>query len=306
MKHRLTGYSHPGCELLGRHAERLAKRPNPAILGKLKRRDIAEFLEPFLQLAELNYAKSFCHRVLGVESEKDPLTIHDERKNNLSLMTVVDKKILVIATRRVTELPVREPHAIIRNARLFGSRNPPEMPPFEVVITHLELAPADFKPKRSPRPDVSFSHVTTPVPELNRFFYAAIGGQWFWLDRRPWSLARWTEHLADQNRIDTWILSVGGVPAGYVELERKDAGTVEIDYLGLLSAFIGGGLGAHLLTCGVERAIEMGASKVLVNTCNLDHPKARANYEARGFRAVRTEVKTKEIPSLPPGPWDGA
>lgn len=180
------------------------------------------------------------------------------------------------------------------------------MPPFDVVITHLELAPADFKPKRSGRADVAFSQVGKPVPELNRFFYAAIGGRWFWLDRRPWTLARWTAHLAEASRIETWILSAGGVPAGYVELEQKDRGAVEIDYLGLLDAFIGEGLGAHLLTCAVERAIAMGATKVLLNTCNLDHPKARANYEARGFQAVRTEVKTKEVPAQPPGPWEGA
>lgn len=97
------------------------------------------------------------------------------------------------------------------------------MPPFDVIITHLELSPEDFKPKRSGRGDVAFSQVGKPVPELNRFFYAAIGGRWFWLDRRPWTLARWAAHLADASRIETWILSAGGVPAGYVELEHMTA-----------------------------------------------------------------------------------
>lgn len=181
-----------------------------------------------------------------------------------------------------------------------------EMRLTDVIITHLELAEADFRPKRSDRRDVSFSHVEPPIPELNRFFYTAVGGQWFWLDRRPWTLAKWTDHLADSRKIETWILAAAGVPAGYVELDRRDDRVVEIAYLGLLSAFIGSGLGAHLLTCACERAFAMGADKVLLNTCTLDHPKARANYEARGFRAVRTEVKRKEIPESPPGPWDGA
>ena len=96
------------------------------------------------------------------------------------------------------------------------------------------------------------------------------------------------------------------MPAGYVELEKKGGDVVEIDYMGLLPSFIGGGLGAHLLTLAVERALAMGATRVLLNTCNLDHPKARANYEARGFKAVRTEVKIKEIPTDAPGPWEGA
>jgi GNAT superfamily N-acetyltransferase len=175
-----------------------------------------------------------------------------------------------------------------------------------VVITHLELTRNDFRPKRSGRADVAFAHVNPPVPELNRFFYAAIGGQWFWLDRRPWTLAQWTEKVGDGQRVETWILSAAGVPAGYVELERIEGGVIEIAYMGLLAAFIGGGLGAHLLTLACERAFEMGASRVLLNTCNLDHPKALANYQARGFRAVRTETKRKEVPVAPPGPWEGA
>lgn len=180
------------------------------------------------------------------------------------------------------------------------------MPPFDVVITHLELAREGFRPKYSSRDAVSFSHVTPAVPELNRFFYAAIGGEWFWLDRRPWTLAQWESHLADAHRVETWILGVAGVPAGYVELERRGIDLVEIAYLGLLRQFIGGGLGAHLLSSACARAFEMGARAVLLNTCTLDHPKALSNYQARGFRPVRTETKRREIPSAPPGPWDGS
>ena len=180
------------------------------------------------------------------------------------------------------------------------------MPPFEVVITHLELTPADFKPKRVDRPDVSFSHVTPPMPALNRFFYMTVGGPWFWMERRSWTVEKWSERLSQTDRFETWILAIGGVPAGYVELQRLAPEVVEIDYLGLIPSVIGGGLGAHLLSSAVDRALAMGASQVLLNTCNLDHPRARANYEARGFKAVRTETKKREIPANAPGPWDGA
>lgn len=180
------------------------------------------------------------------------------------------------------------------------------MPRFDVVVQYLELEPQNFRPKAVDRTDVSFSHVNIPIPELNRFFYAAIGGKWFWLDRRPWDLQQWTAHLADTARVETWVLAVDGIPAGYVELERQAPGIVEIDYLGVLEPFIGGGLGAHLLTKSCQRAFDMGATRVLVNTCNLDHPGALANYQARGFTVVRSERKPRDIPSTPPGPWDGA
>ncbi|MDA1080918.1 MAG: GNAT family N-acetyltransferase [Gemmatimonadetes bacterium] len=180
------------------------------------------------------------------------------------------------------------------------------MPLTDVSITHLELSKSDFSSRKSNRQGVSFSHVKTPMPELNRFFYSAIGGQWFWLERRPWTLVQWAEYLANPEQLETWVLAVDGVPAGYVELDRKRDKVFEIAYLGLLSAFIGGGLGAHLLSCTCERAFELGGETILLNTCNLDHPKARANYEAGGFRAVRTEVKRKDVPTEPPGPWEGA
>jgi GNAT superfamily N-acetyltransferase len=180
------------------------------------------------------------------------------------------------------------------------------MPVVNDIVTYLELSPAAFTPDRSDRSDVSFSHVDPPLPELNRFFYCAIGGRWFWMDRRHWSLAQWAAHLSNKARTETWVLSRRGVPAGYVELTRRDAGAVEIDYLGLLEPFIGDRLGGILLTRAVGQAIAMGAATVLVNTCTLDHPKALANYLARGFKVVRTEAKQKEIPASPPGPWDGA
>lgn len=180
------------------------------------------------------------------------------------------------------------------------------MPLAEITIRFLELTRESFAPKRSDQRGVSFSRVDPPMPALNRFFYMAAGGPWYWLDRRPWTLAQWTEYLARGDAIETWILSVDGVPAGYVELERRAANAVEINYLGLLGEFIGRGLGAHLVTCAAERALNMGASTVLLNTCNLDHPQALKNYNARGFREVRTEVRKKDIPVNAPGPWEGA
>ena len=221
-------------------------------------------------------------------------------------MCVSDNENIVNSVENRTQLPERCLGPIIQYSSSIRLADQPKMPPFEVIITHLELIPGDFKPRRSGRTDVAFSHVNPPMPEFNRFMYMTVGAPWFWLDRRPWTLAQWTEKLANKDRNETWILSAAGVPAGYVELEKKGGDVVEIDYMGLLPSFIGGGLGAHLLTSAVERALAMGATRVLLNTCNLDHPKARANYEARGFKAVRTEVKTKEIPTDAPGPWEGA
>jgi GNAT superfamily N-acetyltransferase len=180
------------------------------------------------------------------------------------------------------------------------------MPLTDVTIRYLEMtAPDDLQVKRSARNSAAFSRVHPPMPELNRFFYAAIGGQWFWLERRPWTLAQWTE-WAERADLETWVLSVDGIPAGYCELLQHANGDVEIKYFGLLPAFVGRGLGAHLLTEAVTRAWARGASRVILDTCNLDHPRALGNYLARGFREYRSEVRRREVPLKAPGPWEGA
>lgn len=175
----------------------------------------------------------------------------------------------------------------------------------DVTIRYLETGRDTFVPKRSASADVAFVHVNPPLPELNRFFYAAIGGRWYWLQRREWTYAQWAAQVARPD-CETWILTVAGVPAGYAELSRRENNAVEIDFFGLLDAFTGAGLGAHMLTCAVERALAMGADRVTLNTCDLDHPNAFANYAARGFREVRREVQRKDVPEQPPGPWEGA
>jgi L-amino acid N-acyltransferase YncA len=175
-----------------------------------------------------------------------------------------------------------------------------------VTTWYLEMTdPGQLQPRRSPKADVRVASVEAPMPELNRFFYTAVGASWFWLDRLPWTYEKWLNYLA-RPELETWVLTVAGVPAGYAELEAQAKGDVEVAYFGLLPPFIGQGLGAHLLTCAVERGWERGARRVWLHTCSLDHPHALAHYQARGFRLYREEVAHEPLSLTPPGPWPGA
>ena len=99
---------------------------------------------------------------------------------------------------------------------------------------------------------------------------------------------------------------VSGSPAGYFELEGQPGGNVEITSFGLLPAYIGRGLGGHLLTVAIEKAWQMGSSRVWLHTCSLDHPGALANYCARGFQVFREETASQDVPHRRPGPWPEA
>jgi GNAT superfamily N-acetyltransferase len=143
-------------------------------------------------------------------------------------------------------------------------------------------------------------------PELNRFLYTAVGGDWYWTDRLGWTWQRWHDWLSRPG-VETWIAYRRGTPAGYVELDgATDPGQVEIAYFGLLPAFVGQGVGGHLLTVALRRAWELADTRVWVHTCSLDGPAALANYRARGMELYRTETTDEPVPGQAPGPWPGA
>lgn len=163
-------------------------------------------------------------------------------------------------------------------------------PGTEVVRTYLEMtSPAELVAARTPDPAVHVERVGFCPASFYRYLYAAVGEAYHWVDRRDWSDAEVRAHL-DRPGIELWVLYREAAPAGYVELLPQDDGSVEIAYFGLLPDFVGKGLGKHLLTVAVERAWTMGAHRVWLHTCTLDHPSALPNYKARGFRPFRQET----------------
>jgi ribosomal protein S18 acetylase RimI-like enzyme len=180
------------------------------------------------------------------------------------------------------------------------------MPLTPVTTYYLEMHdPRHLRRKRSPRSDLALVRIEPAMPEINRFFYTAVGGDWFWTDRLPWSQQQWLNYL-QRSELETWMLTVQGVPAGYFELEAQPGPDVEIAYLGLLPRFVGSGLGGHLLTSAIERGWAMGAHRVWIHTCTLDHPQALANYQARGMCLYKQETEVKDVSARPVGQWPGA
>ena len=176
----------------------------------------------------------------------------------------------------------------------------------EVTTTYLEmLDPTWLHPSPNPPQDIEIKQAELPCPELNRFLYTAVGGDWYWLARLGWTYDEWLAYL-NRPEVETWVASLSNTPAGYFELEQQPQATVELAYFGLLPQFIGRGIGSYLLTAAIERAWQMNASRVWVHTCTLDHPRALENYQRRGFRIYKEEVTDEDLPDQPSGPWPGA
>ena len=92
-------------------------------------------------------------------------------------------------------------------------------------------------------------------------------------------------------------------PAGYFELLPEARTGVEIVMFGLLAPFTGQGLGGHLLCFAVRRAWAMGTHRVWLHTSSLDHPRALAHYQARGFQLTHAEELDKIMPESSPNVW---
>ena len=124
--------------------------------------------------------------------------------------------------------------------------------------------------------------------EINRFLYVAVGGDWHWTDKLSWTDEQWRAYAEDDN-LRTWVAWFKGSPAGYYELQQQEERVIEIAYFGLLPQFVGMGFGGYLLTHAIRSAWDAAAARVWVHTCTLDHPRALANYEARGMKVYCTE-----------------
>ncbi|MBI1376036.1 MAG: GNAT family N-acetyltransferase [Frankiales bacterium] len=166
--------------------------------------------------------------------------------------------------------------------------------------------PSALRPARPPDVEATLVLARRPAPELSRFLYRAVGGDWYWLDRIDWTLDQWTDWVRAPGH-QLWTCWVDGTPAGYAELHPDSPGSLELAYFGLLPGYSGLGLGGWLLTEAVQRAWSTeGTRRVWLHTCELDAPAALHNYRARGFVECGSSVELWDTREPSPGPWRGA
>ena len=169
---------------------------------------------------------------------------------------------------------------------------------FPVTVTYLEMTSPD---QRSPAPGVleptAILRAERPTISFYRYLYDTVGADWNWFMRR---LLRDDELAAiiHDDRVEVFVLHVRGVPAGYVELDRRVEGEVEIAYFGLIPDYVGRGFGAYLLGWGIERAWSYRPGRVWLHTCSLDHPRALGVYQRAGLRVYDRKVEHEPVENL--------
>lgn len=82
-----------------------------------------------------------------------------------------------------------------------------------------------------------------------RYLYNTVGEKWVWYTRREWSDAALAAEI-QKPTTEIFVLYVGGVPAGYFELDAEQPRETLLSYFGLMPDFIGRRLGPFLLNAG--------------------------------------------------------
>ena len=106
------------------------------------------------------------------------------------------------------------------------------------------------------------------------------------------------QHVRSQNRsqVSSYMNSDFTRSLGYTVHEVYeqifDQKTLEceIAYLGILQDYVGKRLGGYLLSEAIKKSFVMGANRVWVHTCSLDHKHALKNYLSRGMQIFKSEI----------------
>ena len=143
-----------------------------------------------------------------------------------------------------------------------------------------------FKPSNN----LNISLIEEPDFQLNKFFYKEIGKKHRWMDRLLWTEKNWIEYL-NSLEVKTYVLKEDHNLAGYFEqIFHNEKNDCEIAYFGVLEEFIGKKYGGYLLSEAIKESFKLGAKRVWVHTCSLDHKHAIENYKSRGMKIFKSET----------------
>lgn len=165
-----------------------------------------------------------------------------------------------------------------------------------VTVTFLRMEQRPAEPARPLPPTTQLVTLEDCSVPFYRYLYDTVGGGYLWWIRRTLTDQALQAILQDP-AVSVTVLYRGGEPAGFFELDRRQAPVLNLSYFGLLPAATGAGLGTAFLRAAVDAAWHEGARAITVNTCTADHPRALPGYLRAGFRPIRTVREVWDVPT---------
>jgi GNAT superfamily N-acetyltransferase len=164
----------------------------------------------------------------------------------------------------------------------------------DVTVYYLEMLAPPNRSVLPPREGLTVVHVPSPSVPFYRLLYDAVGKEFHWLSRRKMSDEALAVLLADP-RNELHVLHVSSIPAGFAEFDRRQPNEIELVQFGLISPFIGQGLGKWFLEWAIDKAWSYQPRRFWLHTCSLDHPAALPNYQKAGFVLFKQEGIRREL-----------
>ncbi|HEY5238233.1 MAG TPA: GNAT family N-acetyltransferase [Rhizomicrobium sp.] len=166
--------------------------------------------------------------------------------------------------------------------------------PMTVTFLEMMAKPATLAPPQ-PKGKIAILRAENPPLHFYRYLYHEVGREYYWVDRKKLdddALAA----VLHAPQLELYVLYVDGCPAGMAEIDFRDGHTANLAYFGLIPEYVGRGLGFFFLYQAVAIAWARPISRLLVNTCTLDHARALPLYQRMGFEPYAREQRYVEPP----------
>lgn len=165
-----------------------------------------------------------------------------------------------------------------------------------MTVTFLEmLQRPHVQAPPHPKDKIAILRAENPPVHFYRYLYDTIGSAYLWVDRKKKSDEELAAILHDP-KLELYVLYADGCPAGMAELDFGEPKTSQLAYFGLMPEYVGRHLGFYFLYQAVLIAWSRPISRLLVNTCTLDHPRALPLYQRAGFTPYTREERFIELP----------
>ncbi len=165
------------------------------------------------------------------------------------------------------------------------------------VVTTLEMRTRPL-PRPLPSAPLRLLRWAAPDAAMYRTLFQRVGGPWLWFSRLVLDDEALLAIVRDPAVEVYAATDRAGIEVGMVELNRRVAGSCEINYFALVPELTGRGLGRWLMAHTLGLAWRPDTQRVWLHTCTLDHPRALGFYRAQGFVAVDRWVETFVDPRI--------
>lgn len=162
-----------------------------------------------------------------------------------------------------------------------------------VTVCYLEMLAHSRRSVMPPQENMEVVHIANPTVPYYRSLYNAIGEPYRWLSRRKMTDEQLAAVLSNP-QMEMHVLHVGGIAAGFAELDRRHPDEIELVQFGLIPEFIGRGFGKWFLQWTIDKAWSYHPSRLWLHTCTLDHPAALPNYLKAGFVPFKEQLIQRE------------